>query len=93
MYYRLRKVLTGKLSEFSRRTVLSGGLFISTLVVAVFVDLDGLLEYFKLVTGSAFTTVETGAVITLASAVPFLAMGMSISADTRRNKSGANEAG
>jgi hypothetical protein len=93
MHYRLREVLTRTLREFSRRTVLLGGLFIITLVVAIFVDLDGLLEYFKLVTGSAFTTVETGAVITLASAVPFLGMGMSISADIYRNKSGANEAG
>jgi len=34
-----------------------------------------------------------GAVITLASAIPFLGMGMSISADIYLNKSGANEAG
>ena len=66
--------------------MLFGALFIVTLVIAAFVDLDGVLEYYKLIRGSAPTTLETGAVISMASAVPFLAMGMSISADMHRNK-------
>ena len=81
MDYQQREVPTTKHREFSRQTVLLGALFIITFVVAVFIDLDGVFEYFNLVTGSPFTTLETGAIITSASAVPFLAMGMSISAD------------
>jgi len=88
MHDQLRIVLTGKHREFSRQTVLLGALFILTLVIATFVDLDGVLEYYRLIRGSASTTLETGAIISIASAVPFLAMGMSISADTYRKQSG-----
>ncbi len=86
MHDQLRKVFTGKRREFGRRSVLFGALFILTLVIAAFVDLDGVLEYYKLMRGSAPATLEMGAVISMASAVPFLAMGMSISADMHRNK-------
>lgn len=86
MHDQLRKVLTATRREFSRRSVLFGALFIVTLVVAAFVDLDGVLEYYKLIRGSAPTTLEMGAIVSMASAVPFLAMGMSISADRSRNK-------
>ena len=72
--------------EFSLRTLLLGALFIATFGVASYVDLTGLLEYFKLVKGAAAMTLETGATISAGCAVPFLAMGMSIAADGYRNK-------
>jgi hypothetical protein len=87
MHGHLRNVLTAARREFGRRSILFGALFIATLVVAAFVDLDGVLEYYKLIRGSAPMTLETGAVISMASAVPFLAMGMSISADMHRKQS------
>jgi hypothetical protein len=73
-------------AELSLRTLLFGALFIATLGVASYVDLTGLLEYFKVVRGAAAETLETGATISAACAVPFLAMGMSIAADGYRNK-------
>jgi hypothetical protein len=78
--------LTKSLVEFSRRTWLLGALFIAMLGVASYVDLTGLLEYFKIVRGAAAMTLETGATISAGCAVPFLAMGMSIAADGYRNK-------
>jgi hypothetical protein len=72
--------------EFSLRTLLLGALFIATFGVASYVDLTGLLEYFKVVKGAAAMTLETGATISAGCAVPFLAMGMSIAADGYRNK-------
>jgi hypothetical protein len=80
-YRQKTEVFTTKRREFNRLSMLLGALFLITFVVAVFVGLDGMLEYFKLVRGSPLTTLETGAIITSASAVAFLAMGMSISAD------------
>jgi hypothetical protein len=88
MHYQHGEVLTARRREFSRKTVLLGAIFIVTLVAAAFVDLDGVLEYYKLISGSAPMTLETGAIISMASAVPFLAMGMSISADMHRKESG-----
>ena len=67
--------------EFSLRSLLLGAVFIIALVVTVFIDLAGLLQYFGLVSGLPPTTLETGAAITTATAVPLLVMGMSISAD------------
>lgn len=84
----LRSFLTAVRREFGRRSILFGALFIATLVIATFVDLDGVLEYYRLIRGSAPMTLETGAIISMASAIPFLAMGMSISADTHRKRSG-----
>ena len=80
-YRQKTEVFTTKRREFGRLSVLLGALFIIAIVVAIFVDLDGVLQYFNLVRGSPLTTLETGAIITSASAVAFLAMGMSISAD------------
>ena len=80
------KFLTKTPVEFSRRTWLFGALFIATFGVASYVDLTGLLEYFKIVRGAAAMTLETGATISAGCAVPFLAMGMSIAADGYRNK-------
>lgn len=84
MDYQPRQAFTTKLREFSFRTLGLGALFIITAVTAIFVDLDGVLEYFKILSGSPGMTLETGAFISIASAVPFLAMGMSISADGYR---------
>ncbi len=92
MEYQQREALTTKRREFSRQSVLLGALFIIAFVVAIFVDLAGVLQYFNLISGSPLTTLEMGAIITAASAAPFLAMGMSISADMDRKKSRANEA-
>ncbi len=88
MHEQLRKVLTATRREFSRKTLLFGALFVVTLVIGAFVDLDGVLEYYRVISGSAPTTLETGAIISIASAVPFLAMGMSISADRYRKQTG-----
>ena len=79
-----RQVLTMKRREFSLRSMLLGAVFIVGLVVAIFIDLAGVLQYFNLVSVLPSTTLEIGAAITTATAVPFLALGMSISAD--RNK-------
>lgn len=86
MDYRQKEVFAAKRLEFSRKTLLFGAAFISTFVVAAFVDLDAVLRYFHVVSGSPATAMEMGAIISGTSAVPFLAMGMSISADTHRNK-------
>lgn len=84
MVYRQRNGCSSLRHEFSRRTLLWGALFILAIVVGTFVDIDALLDYLKVLHGSASEAVEFGAVIFAASAVPFLAMGMSISADSRR---------
>jgi hypothetical protein len=86
MHYQPREFLTAARREFGQRSVLFGALFILTLIVGGFVDLDGVLEYFKVIAGSPFPTLETGAIISMASAAPFLAMGMSISAATHRKQ-------
>jgi len=71
--------------DFSLRTLIFGAACIAALVVACFVDLDAVLSYFKVIGhGSPMMTLETGAFISIACAVPFLAMGMSISADSYR---------
>ena len=70
-----------KRGEFSRRSVAFGALFIVTAVVAVFVDLVAVMHYFNIIGRMSPITLETGAIISLASAIPFLAMGMSISDD------------
>ena len=67
--------------EFSRRTLALGALFIVTAAVAVFVDLDAVMHYFRIIGRMSPITLETGAIISLASAIPFLAMGMSIAKD------------
>jgi hypothetical protein len=82
-YRQKTEVFTAKRREFGRLSGRLGALFIIAFVVAIFVDLDGVLQYFNLVRGSPLTTLEMGAIITSASAVAFLAMGMSISADNR----------
>ena len=70
-----------KSHEFSRRSVLLIFLFVIAFTVAVVLDLAALLESLNLLRGSWQTTLETGAAISAAIIVPFLAMGMSISAD------------
>jgi hypothetical protein len=92
MDYQPSEVQTMKRREYSLRSVLLIALFVITFMVAVFIDLDGALEYLKLVAGSPRDTMEMGAIITAASAIPFLMMGMSISADMHGNKQGTNEA-
>ena len=87
-YRQKTEVFTTKRRKFGRLSGLLGALFIIAFVVAIFVDLDGVLQYFKLVRGSPLTTLEMGAIITSASAVAFLAMGMSISADNRSKQTG-----
>ena len=71
--------------DFSRRTLLLCLACIAAFVIASLIDLDALLSYFKVIgRGSPMMTLETGALISIACAVPFLAMGMSISADSYR---------
>ena len=75
-----------KRREFSlrSRSMLFGAVFIVALIVAIFIDLAGVLQYFNLVSGVPSSTLAIGAAITAATVVPLLAMGMSMSAD--RNK-------
>jgi hypothetical protein len=86
MGYQQSKVLTTKRSEFSRQSIFFGALFIVTLAVAICVDLDAVLEYFKILGGPAGSTLELGAIISAGTAIPFLATGMSIAEDLNRNK-------
>ena len=72
--------------EFSRRTLALGALFIVTAGVAIFVDLDAVMHYFLIIGRMSPITLETGAIISLASAIPFLAMGMSISEDVYQSR-------
>jgi hypothetical protein len=88
MDYQPSEIQTMKRREYSLRSVLLIALFVITFMVAVFIDLDGALEYLKLVAGSPRDTVERGAIITAASGVPFLMMGRSISADMPRKQAG-----
>lgn len=71
-------------SGFSLRTMGWCAAFVLALAVASFVDLDAVLRYFKVIHGAAPMTLETAAAISLAVAIPFLGMGMSISADSHR---------
>jgi hypothetical protein len=66
---------------FSTKSLLVGAVFIVTLAAALFVDADGLLEYFNLISGPANPTLELGGIITAAAAIPLLAMGMVIADD------------
>ena len=84
MDYQQSEVQAPKRREYSLLSMLLSALFVVTLAVAVFVDSDGVLEYFQLVSGSPLPTLEMGAFISAACAVPFLMMGMSISADMHR---------
>jgi hypothetical protein len=81
-----RDDLSVKRNEFSHLSVLLISLFVIAFTVAVLVDLAALLQALNLLGGSWQTTLETGAAISTATGVPFLAMGMSISADMDRNK-------
>jgi hypothetical protein len=67
--------------EFNLRSLLLTALFVIGFVVAVFVDMAGVLQYFDIVSGASQTTLVMGAAITATIIVPFLAMGMSISVD------------
>lgn len=67
--------------RFSRRSVLLMSLFVIAFTAAVVVDLAALLEALNLVKGSWQETLGIGAAASAAIAVPFLAMGMSISVD------------
>lgn len=86
MDYQQKKTLLTRFGQFSLRSLLFGAVFITALVVAVSVDTAGVLEYCKLISGSFDSTLEVGAIITVASIAPLLAMGFSISADVERNK-------
>ena len=65
----------------SRRSVLLISFFVIAFIAAIVVDLAALLDALNLMKGSWQETLETGAAASAAIAVPFLAMGMSISAD------------
>jgi len=82
MDYRPRNAFATIFRQFSRRTLAFGAVLIVTVVAASFVDLDALLRYFRVIGGRPFAALETGAIISIACVVPFLAMGMSISADS-----------
>ena len=75
--------------EFSHQSLLLAAVFIVALVIAFIIILAVVLQYFGLVSGLPPTTLEIGAAITTATVVPFLLMGMSISADMHRDKRNA----
>jgi hypothetical protein len=77
----LRRVFTMEHHGFSRRSVLLISLFVIVFTAAVVVDFAALFEALNLIKGSWQGALETGAAASAAIAVPFLAMGMSISAD------------
>lgn len=82
MNHQARNAVAHRSRNFSRRTLFLGAACIAAFVVASFIDLDALLSYFKVIGhGSPLMTLETGALVSIACAVPFLATGMSISAD------------
>ena len=70
--------------KFSHRSIILGAAFFATIIAAVCIDVTGVLEYFRVVAGTANDTLEMGAIITVASIAPFLAAGFSISADYER---------
>jgi hypothetical protein len=72
---------TTKHREFSIRSILFGAIFVTALAAAIFIDVTGL---FDLVKGSSVETLEMGAMITVGTVVPMLAMGASISLDQSR---------
>ena len=86
MDHQQRENLATKGRRSSLRSVLFGALFIIAFVLAVFVDIIGVLQYFNLISGWPLTTLEMGAGITSANVVPLLLMGMSISLDMNQNE-------
>jgi hypothetical protein len=86
MDYQQRQALPTGLRKFSLRSLSFGGLFIIALLVATCIDLTGVLEYCKVIGAPSSSTLELGAILTVASIAPFLAMGFSVSADLERNK-------
>ncbi len=91
MNYLQTRNLTSRVREFSLQSLLFAALFIITLIAAASVDLTGVLEYAKVISGSSISTMELGAIITTACCAPFLAMGFSMAADFERNSQDANE--
>jgi nitric oxide reductase large subunit len=79
-----------KRREFSLRSMLFGAVSIVALGATIIIDLAGVLQYFGVFSGLPPTALEIGAAITAATVVPFLLMGMSISADMHRDKRNAN---
>ena len=69
---------------FSLTTLCWCAALVVVAVAASFADLDAVLRYFKVIHGAAPMTLETAAALSLAVAIPFLGMGMSISADSHR---------
>jgi hypothetical protein len=86
MDYRQREALPTGLRKFSLRSLAFGALFIVVLLVAAFIDGAGVLEYCKVISEPFSSTMELGAILTVASIAPFLATGFSISADLERHK-------
>jgi hypothetical protein len=82
MPYRPSNHFRAQLRQFSRRTLFFGAACLVAFVVASFIDIDALLEYFHVLKGATTSTLEDAAAISIACAVPFLATGMSISADS-----------
>jgi hypothetical protein len=72
--------------EFSLRSMLFGAVFIIMLVVAVIVDLAGLLQFSGFVSGLPHEILETGGILTGLTMIPLLVMGMSISVDLNHKK-------
>jgi hypothetical protein len=77
--------------QLSRQSLVLAGLFILALAVSILVSADGLLEYFKVIAGKPSPTLEMGAMLFMATSVPFLAKGMSVSGDAMARENAAHQ--
>lgn len=80
MVHRLKAVYAQGHRQLGHQSMIFAAAFIVTLIVGIFFGSDGLLEYFKVFRGASTTTLEAGAILILASAIPFIGMGMAIGA-------------
>lgn len=82
----MTEATAARTSETSRLTMFFGTVLIIMFVCTVLLDVAGIVQYFS-AAKEASLTMEICSSVTMGLAVPFLAMGMSISADThRRNR-------
>lgn len=75
--------------QFGYQSTILGAAFVVIFMLGIFFGSDGLLEYFRVISGRPTITLETGAILMLASAIPFLGMGMAVRAKDEELADGA----
>jgi len=85
-YHQHKSLFSPQRYGLSRKSLTIGAIFTLTLLTALFFDADALLEYFSVLGGSPGSALELGAIMTVASAAPLLAMGMSIADDEMKGR-------